>query len=542
MKVSDDQIEELLREIRDGLPRPQGRYGGSRLRSARRSNSLPTALGGVLVGVALAMAVLAPADDAEVGTGAVAADTATGDGAVAAGAEGAAKAADASATTKATAPGAAVAGATPATTTAVAAGPTAPGAAGAAGAATGAGTASGACTGGATARGVTAKLVKIGVVVPNEEFQNLVGDLDGAYAAQLDRWKRTKQVPVCGRDVEFVFHQYGGVGAQEAPQRAACVEMAKDKGVFAVMGWGIPIAGECLAREFKVPTIGSVYPVDEETIRRGWPYLFYTNMAAGRVLRNLPHWAHDSGFLAGKKIGLFYRDDPRVKALIDRYFRPNLTQLGYRITAEAVQGSDRSSTAIAVQRLQTSGVDTIFLMTAPAEFSQVAEAQAYRPHYLVGEYEDTSYTADGVVAGFLPQQWHGAHAMTYYRRAEQGKPGQEPIPAAGKECVDDYARFTGRRAPDKQETAGSIQWDAMQHACDQTRAVIKALQAAGANLTPDTFVRGLESVRAQPSGELADISFSATKHDGPDLFKTLEFDQGCICWKHQRPFRSAWVP
>lgn len=74
--------------------------------------------------------------------------------------------------------------------------------------------------------------------------------------------------------------------------------------------------------------------------------------------------------------------------------------------------------------------------------------------------------------------------------------------------------------------------------------MIKALHAAGANLTTETLVRALETVvRGQVSGEIADISFTSTKHDGPDLFKTMVFDgQGCICWKHASPFRPTWTP
>lgn len=551
--MNDDQrIEALLREIRDSLKGRDGvRYGGSRFREDPRSRGPLMVLGGVLAGIALVMAVVVPGiDDDEdlVGSGA---STELAGGAPVGGAAPVAAAAGAgvmdgsagpSLTPVPGADGPAVSAGVPGgggQAGAPAQGPAEPATGGIAASSPAPPPNSAACSGGATARGVTDKMIKLGVVIPPAELDEFLGDLKGMYEAQVDKFRKAGQLPVCGRDLQLVFHRYG---LDEASQRAACVDLATDKKVFAATGWGIPLAGECLAREFQTPVLGSVYPIDEETIKRSWPYFFYTNMANGRVLRNFPHWAHAGGYLKDKKLGLFYRDDPTVKAQVDRNFKPNLQQLGYSLAAEGVQGGDQTSTAVAVQRFQAAGAQVIFIMAEHDGFSQAAETQGYRPQYLVAEYEGTGHTADGVVAGYLPSQWHGARAMTYYRRAEQGKAGQQPVPAAGKECVDDWARWSGEPPPNKQDAAGSIQWDAMQHPCDQMRALIKALHAAGGNLTSQSLVQGLETVRAQPSGEMADISFSPTKHDGPDLFKTLNFNQQCICWQHHSPFRPAWTP
>ena len=52
----------------------------------------------------------------------------------------------------------------------------------------------------------------------------------------------------------------------------------------------------------------------------------------------------------------------------------------------------------------------------------------------------------------------------------------EPVPAAGKECEEQYFGYSGRRYR-KDDPAESAAWDSNQHACDQGRAMIAALHA-----------------------------------------------------------------
>lgn len=540
---SDHKVETLLREMRD-LMRQQagtasgvasgGQFAGARFRRGPKDR-LPLGIAvGILVGVLASVLVAVPDDEAATRT------TATG--------IGVAEAAPAATGGPASAEVPTAAGSTPTASASPAAAGVAPVASGGRTAAVSSGstgavptTVTAASTGPTRAvRGITATKIKIGVGIPEKALEAVIGDVQGYYEAILDEWRRTKQIPVNGRDVEFVFNRWA-ITAEG--QRASCVALAQDAKVFAAIGWGFSVGADCMAKEFKVPVVSGVGSIDDDTVRRGWPYLFWTNMSTNTMLRNWPHWAHEGGHLKDKKIGLFYADNPTSKAILDKEFKPQLAALGYKVTAEATQG-EQGSEVLAVQRLRAAGVQTVFLMTNPGGFTQAAQAQAWKPNYLLSEYDNSGYTADGVPAtqGYVPSQLDGAFAMSYYRRAENGQRGNPPEPPPGKACVDNYARWSKKAPYRKTDPQESIYWDSMQHACDQGRILMKGLQAAGPDLTELKLVQAFEStVKTHASGEMADITFSAQKHTGAEQLKTLKFSQACICWNTASPFRPAWV-
>src|SRR5690606_22292022 len=142
---------------------------------------------------------------------------------------------------------------------------------------------------------------------------------------------------------------------------------------------------ECMARDYKLIFMGAAGTIpNDDLLERTSPFLFYNNMSTSRTLRNWPHWAEDKGFLEGKTLGLTRADDPRSKAEVDRFFKPELEELGYRL-ADEVLYTDASSIPGMVQRLKASGVDVVFMSAVASflAFGQEMEKQAYQPHVLI---------------------------------------------------------------------------------------------------------------------------------------------------------------
>ena len=291
--------------------------------------------------------------------------------------------------------------------------------------------AAGTATPTANVRGVTASKIKIGVTVLTGG-EALTGPLEQSYRAVFDGFRKSGQLPVHGRDVDLVFRNFSLTG-NESELRAACVQLAQEDKIFAGIIWLIAPVNECLAREFKIPSITGY--LDTETMRRTMPYVFATAADLSAQIRNVPHWAHANNLIKGKKLGLYYRDSDVMKKAIEQLFKPQLKALGYELAAEVAADGSASSPALAVQRFRAAGVDTIFLQARPWDFGQAAEAQAYRPQYLLFSAENNAQ-ADGIAsyAGALPQQFDKAWSVTANRFGESGANGN-PAPVGGRREV-----------------------------------------------------------------------------------------------------------
>jgi hypothetical protein len=82
----------------------------------------------------------------------------------------------------------------------------------------------------------------------------------------------------------------------------------------------------------------------------------------------------------------------------------------------------------------------------------------------------------------------------------------------------------------------------MNQVCDEAELVLKALQGAGRNLTPQAFVAALESqAKNVPMGIHGNVTFGPGKHNGVDQQRTIQFNGDCRCWKVVTPFSPLFV-
>ena len=387
-----------------------------------------------------------------------------------------------------------------------------------------------------TARGVSADRIKIGVALLDlgavrqlgPAFDN--GDRRAHFESILAGWRDAGLLPVAGRDIEFVYRTYGVLSQEE--QRAACVGLIQDEGVFAVLGDSrFQEAGEeCVAREFRTPMIGHDAGGDD-LFARAAPFLFTVQTSEDRLLRNLVHWADRKGLLDGRRIGIYHLDEPLIRDQMDRTIVAELQRLGHDLAARATTDQDLGGPrdALAVQRFRSAGVDVALLFTSKAGFMQQAEAQGYQPSYLESDY--ISGTTNTATSTYPPSHFDGAWGMTALRYGEW-KAGI-PAPAEAEACARTYERHGGAAVdPDAREA----EWIALNKACDVARLLIRGLQGAGRALDTSSLVTALQGLRDVPMGIAPPVSFEPGRQHGVTHHRSVRWSADCSCWKASGEF------
>jgi hypothetical protein len=393
---------------------------------------------------------------------------------------------------------------------------------------------------GTKVRGVTDNKIRIGVaVVDDTSFKALgdrftVGDIQGYWESIKRAWHNEGLLPVNGRDIEFVYRKFDPIiGASQ--QRAACVGFIQDDQVFMVVGttsFGIGI--QCVTAEFKTPLL-MVEWVTDEVYAQGAPYAFNIPTSESRIFRDFPHWAASKGLLTGKKIGLYYWNDPDLVGQVNKYLKPAFAQVGANVVVDMQSDGQYGgpNDNVAVQRFRTSGVDVaIILGILKTNFTQTAQAQGYKPQYLDFDY---NYGGDDTTqSNNEPNNYDGALASAGWRWGERGSNVQRD--ALQMKCKNDYKAYSGidNGRDDYQTAAEAVLWQS----CDVARLLIVGLQQAGRDLTADSVVHGLETIKNQPMAYFGNVTFAPGKHSGVDQQRTLKYQAACKCFK----IVSDWYP
>lgn len=391
-------------------------------------------------------------------------------------------------------------------------------------------------------RGVTANAVTIGIAyvdlgpVAYLGPQYSFGDVQQEWSALIDGWKRAGLLPIAGRTVNLVFSKFSVLDTTQ--ENATCTTLVQDDKAFAIVApqYFYQYGDECVTAQYHTPLI-TTDGAPDNIYAAGAPYLFTVMSSEDNLLQNWIHWAQDRGYLKGRKIGVYYLDDPQNHQLVDKDVKGTLAQLGYSVAAEATtnSGSGGPNDALAVQKFRAAGVNLALLMTSNLGFQEQAQAQGYYPKYIDSDFNgDTTYLGAN---DYPTQEYDSTYAVTEQRHGEYS--AGMPPPAAAGPCLQNYERYTGQRVPTANETNGT--WVYVMYSCDLGSILLHALQAAGANLTPQRFIAGIESFRNQPMIMFPQVSFGPGDHEGVHEQRTLQWHAGCKCWVAQGAFTSLDV-
>jgi len=395
-------------------------------------------------------------------------------------------------------------------------------------------------------RGVSANSVTIGVAVLDLSAVKYLGpeydpgDVPGQWNAVLADWHDRHLVPVNGRDIQFAFESYSVLSNDD--QRRACTALIDDDQSFAVdaIEFFYQTGSDCVAHEKRTPLLTSEGPTDE-VFAHSTPYLFSLQMSQSRLLRNFVYWADSRGVLKGHRLGIYHSNDAAEEQLIHATIYAEMAKLHYPppVEFETSDPLGGYEDALAVQKFQSSGVDVAMLMTAQGGFTQQADAQRYHPTYIQTDYNGG--TSDIGTNTYAADQYDGTYAMTTLRRGEPAA-GIPPTPDE-RACVDNYNRRSGHHvAPAGQGGHETAEWVFVVLSCDEGKILLHALSVAGRELTPASFVAGLESVRDTVMIRYPNVSFGPGKYQGVDAQRTLRWHADCTCWRAIGSFGPLWVP
>ena len=395
-------------------------------------------------------------------------------------------------------------------------------------------------TSSSSATGVTSSAIKVDVLYADLSALKALGpaydngNVPQQWQAMIDGWHRQHILPINGRDIQLSFHSYNVLSP--ADQRSACVAATQDDKAFAVIGVAyFQVGAECVAREHRTPLITFDGP-DAPSFQRSYPFMFGIDQSSDRLLDNFMYWAQSRHALSGHRIGLYYANDAGTTALMARTVKAELAHFGANVVAEATTGDGNGGPedATAVQRFEAARVDLALLFTSKTGFMQAAQAQGYRPTYLDSDYlyGDADVTTSTYPAG----EFDGTYAVTAESNGEASA-GIPPTPGMAA-CIQNYERYSGTQ----NMSPTSAAYGYVLIACDEGTALLDGLRGAGTGLTTNGFVAALEHDSSFPLvRDLGTGSFSPQKHDGANMYRTLQWRRGCSCWVALGDPAPLWI-
>lgn len=391
-------------------------------------------------------------------------------------------------------------------------------------------------------QGVTDTTVKIGFAVPDLGVLAAlvdVGDIEQYTRSLIAALEAEGRFPVCGREIQPVFRTYNVLDPAES--RSACVGFADQDEVFAVMALFAFTAAECVAREKGLFMFDAGQALTEP-MYAATPLLFAAQPPIERQLRAYSSWVVQDGVAPGKKTGLYYvRNGPGGSAppgeAIEGNLIAELKRLGHPIdVVVATDGCGAYACPdpndnLALQRFQSQGVEVVYMMNYKSTIIQRAEAQGYRPQWvLLG----TAMASDATTGEVPARNFDGALGLLFEHVGEEL--AGVPPSAEEEQCFARWESQGGTRPPQRDSAVGQ----SLRQVCDQVELLARALTGAGGNLTPQTMASGMETVRDARMAYQATLSFVPGKHWGSSENLVVRWHADCTCWRAAGGFRPLF--
>jgi hypothetical protein len=379
----------------------------------------------------------------------------------------------------------------------------------------------------ASARGVTADTIKIGLTYPDLEALAKTGLIkvdNGPYdeIGKILVDDINARGGVGGRKLDLTVAGYSVL--ENADQLAACAKVTEDDEAFAVLGGFIGDTNLCVTQQHSTILIsgyGSGFNnIALEKARAPWATW---NAGDERAVKALVRLLHEQGRLEGKTIGV-YGTLSASKPLIDLTVS-ELENAGYSAKETAINDVPASDTqAFAAQdkiignRFKDQGIDTVFvLVTVPPGTN--FDAIDYHPDFYSPQ---TSLVAPGAFTNPYDKfPFIGALAANANSDAAFDT-------EAMRHCREVYKAATGKeiKPPSVEQKEGkSSGWAATATTCAALQIFTTAAEAAGPNLTPETWKAALEAIGPIELATTHTASLAPGKPDAQDGFQLMQFNR-----------------
>ncbi|MDG2028950.1 MAG: ABC transporter substrate-binding protein [Acidimicrobiales bacterium] len=367
----------------------------------------------------------------------------------------------------------------------------------------------------ASFRGVTEDSITIGIAaIDTEALLDFGYDLGNVpLEPLLQSWADTlnENGGVLGRSIEFEIDIFLPIG--DLPSQEICLRQMEDEEVFVVIGQFLANNPLCITEQYGHPYVGHFGETPERQERSEGRF-FATEISQmpqriGGVTRMI-----EDGDLDGKAVALSWQNQAdRVYA---EGVRPILEAAGVNIVVEIEVGETSEDQVandadwdIAIERAKSEGTEVLLHLsgiTGPLDAMGRAEERDITLAFTNGQAADgTTVVSQSTSPDYVREN---SFAVTTYKpSAEVGLADPGVI-----QCLDEYEAWGG--AMDELEMDNDDFVNGIVNWCRIFRLTVAILEAAGPELTPETFITGGESLGpivlpAMPEGSVTPDKHSA---------------------------------
>jgi ABC-type branched-subunit amino acid transport system substrate-binding protein len=390
-------------------------------------------------------------------------------------------------------------------------------------------------------QGITATSIKIGIpVIANAEA--VAGLLGAANIRPGDNQLETRALVadinarggIHGRriDAQFYAVSFGDPASVEVNALAACNHFADDLKVFAILMVINPPTSfvSCAAQKGVVLLNGSLNPLDDVVIEAARPWYYSpTLVSQSRFWGPLLDSVGTRGVIRqGDKVGVFALDEPPFPRVAEQVVIPALKARGYQVAAYERVGTEAAIQNAVLRFRQSGATHVIFVQAsgiADLLFLRQAEAQKYRPTYLMSSYDVPGYLLEGNVA---PEQLAGIQGIGWSALADV-QPRREPLSAQESRCFQLLSKG-GEPQSQRQDFLTA------EFMCDLVWSFEAIARAAGPQLSTVAFRAGFRAVGTSYRPVVPrDVDLSGDRVDGVSSFRPLGYSAGCGCLQYLGP-------
>ena len=370
------------------------------------------------------------------------------------------------------------------------------------------------------------RAVRIGVAIADmSEFEAIdpaygIGDQRAQVEALVAMQSATTPL-AGGRRVELVFRTFSSTEIEH--KRAVADEFAADD-VLAVLGARDFTYGAVrLAETHGVPVI-DFNAVPRTVFARTDPWLFTIRCAQDIVYLTYAAWAHRTGSLEGRRIGVF---SDRYTATSAALAMRRLDELGHPVAVHVASdglgvGSDHDQEV--VRRFADAGVDLMMPFVSGSSLARAlrcADDMGYRPSVL--DLETGEHVTDVAGSMMPPSIYEGTRALAMSRVGEAA--AGRPVGESARLALDCVESATGTvLTPVGRVCSGAVSNVLM--VADVVGVAFAGLRLAGPDADRAALVAALETITGRPSASGGTLSFGPGEHWGCRAMREIEWRQG----------------
>lgn len=389
-------------------------------------------------------------------------------------------------------------------------------------------------------QGITATTIKIGIpVLANAEAA--AGLLGAANIRPGDNGLESRALiaeinahgGIHGRKIEAEYYDvdFGNPSNVQANVLAACNHFADDVKVFAIlMVINPPVSFvSCAAQKGVVLLNGSLGTPDDQLIAATAPWYYTpTLLSQSRIWGPLFDSVGARGVIhKGDKVAVFVLDQLPYTRVAEQVVVPALKARGYQVAA-VERVATEASIQNAVLRFRESGATHVVFVqesgVADLLFMRQAEAQKYRPTYLMTSYDVPGYLLEGNVA---PEQTAGIQGIGWEAIADVA-PDREPLTASETRCFQTLTK--GGEPQSKRQDFLTAEF-----MCDLVWSFEAIVRAAGPELSTVSFLSGYHSIGTSYRPVTVMQTDFSKRTDGVSVFRPMGYVSSCKCLQYVGP-------